>query len=81
VSVYYANHVSAKGYVSITGTAEVIDDKELLMKMKRAYWDGIPNWQNMFVLIKITPKTMDVINYRHRLNNDPKTFRAPSINF
>jgi len=25
--------MTAKGYVSITGTAEVIDDKELLIKM------------------------------------------------
>lgn len=81
VTVYYANHTSAKGYVSITGTAEVIDNKELLLKMKRAYWEGIPDWQNMFVLIKITPVTLEVINYRHGLNNDPKTFRAPSITF
>ena len=44
VCVYYANHVDAKGYVDITGIAEVIDDKELLVKMKRDYWSGIPNW-------------------------------------
>ena len=79
VSVYYADHVMAKGYVSITGTAEVIDDKELLIKMKRDYWSGIPNWQEKFVLIKITPKTLEVINYKHGLNNDPETFKAPSI--
>jgi general stress protein 26 len=77
--VYYADHVKAKGYVNITGTAEVIDDKELLIKMKRAYWEGIPNWQDIFVLIKIVPKTIEVINYKHGLNNDPGTFRAPSI--
>ncbi len=81
VCVYYADHVNAKGYVSITGTAEVIDDKELLVKMKRDYWSGIPDWQNKFVLIKIVPKTLDVINYKHNLNNDPNTFRAPSIVF
>jgi general stress protein 26 len=81
VCVYYADHVSAKGYVNITGTAEVLDDKELLMKMKRDYWKSIPNWQNIFVLIKITPKTMEVINYKHGLNNDPGTFKAPSIVF
>jgi general stress protein 26 len=81
VCVYYADHVNAKGYVSITGTAEVIDDKELLLKMKRDYWSGIPDWQNKFVLIKIVPKTIDVINYKHGLNNDPNTFRAPSIIF
>jgi general stress protein 26 len=81
VCVYYADHVSAKGYVSITGTATVIDDKELLVKMKRDYWNGIPNWQENFVLIKIIPKTMSVINYKHNLNNDPKTFGAPTIVF
>jgi general stress protein 26 len=79
VCVYYANHITAKGYVSISGTAEVIDDKELLFKMKRDYWNGIPDWQNKFVLIKVVPGTLDVINYKHGLNNDPNTFRAPSI--
>ncbi len=81
VCVYYADHISAKGYVAITGIAEVIDDKELLLKMKRDYWNSIPNWQNKFVLIKIVPKTMEVINYKHGLNNDPNTFKAPSIVF
>jgi general stress protein 26 len=79
VCVYYADHTSAKGYVNITGTAEVIDDKELLLKMKRDYWENIPDWQNIFVLIKIVPKTIEVINYKHGLNNDPETFRAPAI--
>lgn len=79
VCVYYADHTTAKGYVSITGRAEVIDDKELLLKMKRDYWESIPDWQEKFVLIKIIPKTIEVINYRHGLNNDPGTFRAPSI--
>jgi general stress protein 26 len=79
VCVYYADHITAIGYVNITGTAEVIDDKELLMKMKRDYWDGIPDWQSKFVLIRVMPKTIEVINYKHGLNNDPVTFRAPSI--
>jgi general stress protein 26 len=81
VCVYYADHIVAKGYVNITGTAEVIDDKDLLLKMKRDYWEGIPGWQNLFVLIKIVPKTIEVINYKHGLNNNPVTFRAPSIAF
>lgn len=81
VCVYYADHSSAKGYVSITGTAEVIDDKELLVKMKRDYWNGIPNWETTFVLIKIVPKTMEVVNYKHGLSSDPNTFSAPKINF
>ena len=81
VCVYYADHVTAKGYVNINGTAQVIDDKELLLKMKREYWNGIPNWQNIFVLIKIVPESLEVINYKHGLNNAPGTFRAPSVSF
>ncbi len=81
VCVYYADHNTAKGYVNINGVAEVIDNKELLIKMKRAYWEGIPNWQDIFVLIKIKPVSVEVINYAHGLNNEPKTFKAPSVVF
>ena len=81
VAVYFADHNTAKGYVNISGKAEVIDDKELLQKMKRDYWNGITNWQDIFVLIKIVPEKMEVINYKHRLNNDPQTFKAPSVDF
>ncbi len=79
VCVYYADHLTAKGYVNITGKATVIDDKDLLLKMRREYWNGIPGWQEKFVLIKIVPLTLEVINYKHGLANDPNTFRAPSI--
>ena len=79
VCVYWADHVNAKGYVNITGTAEVIDDKDLLVKMKRDYWEGMVNWKDVFVLIKIVPKTVEVVNYKHGLNGDPKTFGAPKI--
>ncbi|HQM68657.1 MAG TPA: pyridoxamine 5'-phosphate oxidase family protein [Bacteroidales bacterium] len=81
VCVYFANHLSAKGYVNINGSATVIDDKELLVKMKRDYWDGIQGWQDRFVLIKIIPRSIEVINYKHGINNDPGTLRAPTISF
>ncbi len=81
VCVYFANHLSAKGYVNINGSATVIDDKELLVKMKRDYWDGIQGWQDRFVLIKIIPRSIEVINYKHGLNNVPGTLRAPTISF
>ena len=81
VCVYFANHLTAKGYVNINGTATVIDDRELLLKMKRDYWNGIQGWQEKFVLIKVIPNSLEVINYRHGLNNDPKTFKAPGIRF
>ena len=81
VSIYFANHQVARGYVNITGKATVIDDKELLKKMKRDYWDGIPGWQEIFVLIRIEPEILQVINYEMGINNDPLTFAAPEVQF
>jgi len=81
VCVYYADHKNPTGYVTINGKAEVIDDKELLISMKREYWQGIPNWQDIFVLIKITPVTMDVTNYARGISGDPVTSRAPRVTF
>jgi general stress protein 26 len=81
VCVYFANHFNAKGYVNINGSASVIDNRELLIQMKRDYWNGIQGWQDKFVLIKIIPKSIEIINYKHGLNNDPNTFKAPIISF
>ena len=81
VCVYYADHSVAKGYVNISGRAEIIDDKELLIRKKRDYWDGIHGWQENFVLIRIVPQSMEVINYQHKVFNDPKTLKAPKIEF
>lgn len=81
VCVYWSDHVNTNGYVSVNGTAEVIDDKKLLVEKKRAYWDGIKGWQDQFVLIRIVPKSMIVVNYKHNLINDPNTFGAPGIQF
>ena len=81
VCVYFANHLTAKGYVNINGSASVIDNRELLIQMKRDYWNGIQGWQDKFVLIKIIPKSIEIINYKHGLNNDPNNFKAPTISF
>ena len=79
VSVYYADHTQPKGYVNFNGTAEIIDDQDLLLKMKRDYWDSMKGWQDVFVLIRIIPKTMDVINYERGIVGQQGTNRSPSV--
>lgn len=81
VLIYYADLEKAIGYATIEGDAEVIDNKELLIKKKRDYWDNIPGWQDMFVLIKVIPHKLTVINYKHQIFNDSKTLKAPTIYF
>ena len=82
VCVYYADHKNASGYVAINGKAEIIDDKDILVKKKREYWEhmGI-DWQNVLVLIKIVPQKIEVVNYKHGLYGDPVTWKSPFIKF
>ena len=79
VTVYYSNHGVAIGEVSLIGRAELVDDAAEIQKRKRAYWDqAFPGLKNL-VLIKVIPERLEVVNYKAGLNNDPATFRAPSI--
>ncbi len=81
VTLYYANHGQATGYVAITGRAELIDDRAEMIKRKRAYWDSaFPGFKNL-VLIKVIPERMDVLNYSRGALGDPETWRTPSLEF
>jgi len=81
VTLYYANHGQATGYVAMVGKAELVDDKAEMMKRKRAYWDtAFPGMKNL-VLIKITPERMDVLNYSRGALGDPVTWHPPLVEF
>ena len=81
VVLYYANHAQATGYVAITGRAVLVDDMEEKMKRKRDYWSqAFPDWKYL-VLIKVIPEKLEVINYKHKLENAPDTWDPPSVEF
>lgn len=81
VTLYYSNHGTAIGEVVLTGRAVLTDDPAEILKRKRAYWDqAFPGLKNL-TLIKVVPERLEVVNYKAGLNNDPATFRAPSIEF
>jgi general stress protein 26 len=81
VTLYYANHAQATGYVAITGKAILVDDRAEMIKRKRAYWDtAFPGFKNL-VLIKVIPEHMDVLNYSRGAQGDPVTWHAPSVDF
>ncbi len=81
VSLYYADHAKATGYVALTGRAVLIEDMQEILKRKRAYWDqAFPGLKNL-VLIKVVPERLDVLNYKAGVQADPETWRTPSIKF
>lgn len=79
VTLYYADHAKASGYVSLSGRAVLVDDRAELLKRKRAYWDqSFPGLKNL-VLVKVVPEKLDVLNYEGKIVVDPVTWRTPSI--
>ena len=79
VTLYYSNHGTAIGEVALVGRAELTADPAEIQKRKRAYWDqAFPGLKNL-TLIKVVPERLEVVNYKAGLNNDPATFRAPSV--
>lgn len=81
VTLYYANHAQATGYVAITGRAVLVDDRAEMIKRKRAYWDSaFPGFKNL-VLIKVIPEHLDVLDYARGAQGDPLTWHAPGVEF
>ncbi|MGE5125769.1 MAG: pyridoxamine 5'-phosphate oxidase family protein [Betaproteobacteria bacterium] len=79
VSLYYADHARATGYVALRGRAELVDDMREVLKRKRAYWDSaFPGLKNI-VLIKVVPERIEVLNYKAGFVNDPVTWQTPAL--
>lgn len=81
VTLYYANHTKADGYVTIKGKAVLVDDMAEKLKRKRDYWDqSFPDWKYL-ILIKVIPERLEVINYKRKFYNSDVTWKVPSIDF
>jgi len=81
VTLYYADHANATGYVALTGRAQLTEDQAEILKRKRAYWDqAFPGLKNL-VLIKVVPERLEVLNYKAGTQADPETWRPPSVEF
>jgi general stress protein 26 len=79
VSLYYADHNEASGYVVLSGKAVLVDEMSEKLKRKRDYWEqSFPDW-NYLILIKIIPEKLEVLNYKCGLLNDTVTWQTPSI--
>lgn len=81
VTLYYADP-AGEGYVSIIGEAEPVNDPV----KKKIWWKD--EWlafyddpDKGYILIKVTPKQIDVLSYKHDLIGNRETWRIPSISF
>jgi general stress protein 26 len=79
VTVYYADP-SGNGYVVLTGTAVIVDDKKKKEEYWKDDWDQFyPDREKIFILIKVVPDRLEVVSYKHGITGDSITWRAPSV--
>jgi len=81
VTLYYESG-SASGYVVIKGRAELVDDAQLKKQYWKKEWDGFySNNKNEYLLIKIIPSRLEIVDYNHNITSKSKSWSAPFIEF
>ena len=81
VTLYYSDKED-KGYVTIQGTAQIVNDqKEKDKRWKEAWNDFYPNRKEGYLLIKVTPSQLEVINYRWGISGNPGTWEPARVTF
>lgn len=81
VSLYY-EAPDATGYVVIQGRAYLKDDPENITKHWKEEWDRFyPDKSSMFMLIKVVPEKLEIIDYTNDINASPLTWTVPNLEF
>jgi general stress protein 26 len=81
VTLYYPDK-NDKGYVVIHGTAQLVNDqKEKNMRWKDEWKIFYSNRSDGYLLIKVTPQYLELINYNRGISGDPKTWQPATVHF
>ena len=79
VSLFYAAP-GGRGYVTIIGRAALVDDAEEKAARWKAAWDAFyADRASEYILIKVTPERVEILDYAHGIAGDPVSWEAPSI--
>jgi general stress protein 26 len=80
VTLYYFDR-EGQGYVTIHGTARVVNDPKSKAKWWKDDWKSFyPDRARDYTLIAVTPRRLEVISEKHRVLGHPTTWAPPSIN-
>ncbi len=81
VTLYYAAP-EGYGYVSLSGTARLVDDPaEKAHRWKEGWERYYTDREADYLLIAVTPERLEVIDYRRGIVGDPDNWRPPSVRF
>jgi general stress protein 26 len=72
----------AQAYVTLKGTAELVDDpKEKRVRWKEEWAPYYPDRDKSFLLVRVTPSTLEVVNISKGMLGDPKTWHPHTVTF
>ena len=81
VTLYYLDS-DVSGYVMIHGIAQIVDDQKEKEKRWKDEWKAFyPKKPEGYLLIKVSPKWMEVISYTHGIVGDTITWQPPIVLF
>jgi general stress protein 26 len=81
VTLYYEDP-NGGGYVVLLGNAYLIDDPEKIGQYWKKEWDEFyPDKGSTFSLIKVIPKKLEIISYRHGITSSLNTWAVPYVEF
>jgi general stress protein 26 len=81
VTLYYFDR-EAQAYVTIYGVARLVDDPAAKLKWWKDDWKAFyPDRARDFLLIKVTPRRLEVVSVKKGILGDPQTWNPPSVRF
>ena len=81
VTIYYVDPI-AQAYVSIQGTARLINDRAEKARHWKDEWKAFyPDREKGYLLIAVKPERLEVINVKTGLTGDPNTWDPPTVIF
>ena len=79
--MYYQDS-DATGYVVIHGNAQIIDDQKEKEKRWKDEWKAFyPNNKEGYLLIKVSPKWMEILSFPRGIVGDSNTWQTPVVTF
>ncbi len=81
VTLYYTGNKGV-GYVSITGTATIVNEQSKKDSLWKEEWSRFyKNRSEDYLLIKVVPKRLEILNYKKGIVNNKETWRTPYVIF
>ena len=81
VTLYYFDRESA-AYVTIYGTARLVNDKNEKAKRWKEDWKTFyPDRERDYLLIEITPEKLELVSVNKGIVGDERRWQTPTVNF